>query len=93
LSRSISKEQYDQETQNYFKSRKLAEPLFLSERNNRLSDRAIKYMVADYAKDAELQNVSCHPLRHTFCKNLADVGVRLEQIAYLAGHDSLEDFR
>jgi integrase/recombinase XerC len=69
------------------------EPLFLSERNNRLTDRAIKYMVADYAKDAELQNVSCHPLRHTFCKNLADAGVRLEQIAYLAGHDSLETTR
>jgi integrase/recombinase XerC len=69
------------------------EPLFLSERSTRLTDRAIKYMVAAYARDAGLENVSCHPLRHTFCKNLADAGVRLEQIAYLAGHDSLETTR
>lgn len=69
------------------------EPLFLSERNTRLTDRAIKYMVAAYAREAELEAVSCHPLRHTFCKNLADAGVRLEQIAYLAGHDNLETTR
>jgi len=69
------------------------DPLFLNERNTRFSDRGIKYMVAEYAKDAELEDVSCHPLRHTFCKNLADAGVRLEQIAYLAGHDSLETTR
>jgi len=68
-------------------------PLFLSERNTRLTDRAIKYMVAAYAKDAGLEDVSSHPLRHTFCKNLTDAGVRLEQIAYLAGHDSLETTR
>jgi integrase len=32
-------------------------------------------------------------LRHTFCKNLADKGVRLEMIAALAGHESLETTR
>lgn len=69
------------------------EPLFLSERKTRLTDRAIKYMVAAYAKDAELEDVSCHPLRHTFGKNLADDGVRLEQIAHLMGHESLETTR
>ncbi len=66
---------------------------FLSERNTRLTDRVMKYMVTAYAKYAKLEEVSCHPLRHTFCKNLADAGIRLEQIAYLAGHDSLETMR
>jgi integrase/recombinase XerC len=69
------------------------EPLFLSERNLRPTDRTIRYMVTEYAKDANLEAVSPHSLRHTFGKNLADTGVRLEQIAYLMGHDSLESTR
>ena len=31
--------------------------------------------------------------RHTFCKNLIDAGVGLEQVAALAGHESLETTR
>ncbi len=69
------------------------EPLFLSERNSRMSDRTIRHMVTKYAKDAGLEDVSPHTLRHTFCKSLADQGVRLEYIAYLAGHESLETTR
>ena len=69
------------------------EPLFLSERNTRMSDRTIRYMVTKYAKDAGLEYVSPHTLRHTFCKSLADQSVRLEHIAYLAGHESLETTR
>jgi len=69
------------------------EPLFLSERNSRMSDRAIRHMVNKYAKEAGLTDVSPHTLRHTFCKSLADQGVRLEHIAYLAGHESLETTR
>ncbi len=69
------------------------EPLFLSERNIRMSDRTIRHMVTKYAKNAGLEDVSPHTLRHTFCKSLADQGVRLEHIAYLAGHESLETTR
>ncbi|WP_041274457.1 tyrosine-type recombinase/integrase [Desulforamulus reducens] len=69
------------------------EPLFLSERNTRMSDRTIRHMVTKYAKGAGLEDVSPHTLRHTFCKSLADQGVRLEHIAYLAGHESLETTR
>ena len=69
------------------------ESLFLSERNLRPTDRTIRYMVTDYAEDAGLEDVSCHTLRHTFGKNLADAGVRLEQIAYLMGHDDIETTR
>lgn len=69
------------------------DPLFLSERNTRMSDRTIRHMVNKYATDAGLKDVSPHTLRHTFCKSLADQGVRLEHIAYLAGHESLETTR
>jgi len=65
-------------------------PLFFSERSSRITDRGIRYMITSYAKSAGLIDVSCHTLRHTFCKNLANAGVRLEQIAYLAGHESIE---
>jgi len=65
-------------------------PLFSSERSDKITDRGIRYMIASYAKKAGLKGVSCHTLRHTFCKTLADAGVRLEQIAYLAGHESIE---
>ena len=36
---------------------------------------------------------SCHSLRHTFCKNLIDGGIGLEQVAAFAGHESLETTR
>jgi integrase/recombinase XerC len=34
--------------------------------------------------------VTPHTLRHTFGKNLVDVGVSLEQVAALLGHESLD---
>ncbi|AEG61076.1 tyrosine-type recombinase/integrase [Desulforamulus ruminis] len=81
---------------NWFKYREDSsnnEALFISERNTRMSDRTIRHMVTKYAKDAGLKDVSPHTLRHTFCKSLADQGFRLERIAYLAGHESLETTR
>lgn len=66
------------------------EPVFISQKNTRITDRAMRYMVEKYANIAGIKNISCHSLRHTFGKNLADSGVRLEQIGYLMGHDSLE---
>jgi site-specific recombinase XerD len=34
--------------------------------------------------------LSCHSLRHTFCKSLVDGGVPIQNIAKLAGHDSIQ---
>lgn len=69
------------------------EPLFISERNSRISTRSIHRLVVKYAKKASLRDVSPHTLRHTFCKNLIDKGIGLERVAYLAGHESLETTR
>lgn len=66
------------------------EPLFLGEKNSRISSRTIHRIVSKYANRANLIDVSPHNLRHTFCKNLIDAGVSLDRVAYLAGHDSLE---
>jgi site-specific recombinase XerD len=58
-----------------------------------LTERGIQARLAKYATDARIEDLSPHVLRHTWCKNLADAGVRLEVIAALAGHESLETTR
>ncbi len=69
------------------------DPLFITKRNTKIGVRSIYSRVVKLAKKASLEDVSPHTLRHTFCKSLVDQGVRLEQVAYLAGHDSLETTR
>jgi integrase len=58
-----------------------------------VTPRGVQLLLARYARAAGLQRVTPHALRHSFCKNLVNVGVGLEKIALLAGHDSLETTR
>ncbi len=58
-----------------------------------LTSRGVQLMLAKYLKVAGLEKGSPHVLRHAFCKNLVDAGVGLEQVATLAGHESLETTR
>lgn len=50
-------------------------------------------MVAKYAYNAKLEDVSPHTLRHTFCKELLNKGIDLTVVAQLAGHSSIETTR
>lgn len=50
-------------------------------------------MFRKYVAHTELDEVTPHKLRHTFCKNLIDAGVSLEKVAILAGHENLETTR
>lgn len=59
---------------------------FVSQRSEKLSTRAIQHVIADLGYKARIQDLTCHRLRHTFCKNLIDAGVPLDQVAILAGH-------
>jgi site-specific recombinase XerD len=63
--------------------------LFLGQRGP-LNVPGVQYLVAKYAYQARLQDVTPHTLRHTFGKNLVDAGVSLEQVAALLGHESLD---
>ncbi len=45
-------------------------------------NRRVKY----YAGLAKIGRATPHSLRHSFCKNLVDQGVREVEVAYLAGH-------
>lgn len=62
---------------------------FKSQKGGPLTPRGVQYMVEKYAYLAKLENVTSHALRHSFCKNLIDMGVSLEKVAALAGHSSL----
>jgi site-specific recombinase XerD len=67
-------------------------PVFTGQRGP-MTPRGVQLMLVKYAAAAGLEQVSPHTLRHTFCKNLVDAGVGLEQVAALAGHESLETTR
>ena len=58
-----------------------------------LSSRGIQLIIKRRLEYTELDFVSPHILRHTFCKNLVDAGVSLEKIALLAGHESFDTTR
>jgi len=62
--------------------------LFLGQRGP-LNVPGVQYLVAKYAYQARLGEITPHQLRHTFGKNLVDAGVSLEQVAALLGHESL----
>ncbi len=58
-----------------------------------MTRKGIQKVVDAIGRAAKLDGFSAHVLRHTFCKRLADAGVRLEEIAALAGHESLDTTR
>jgi integrase/recombinase XerD len=68
-------------------------PLFLSERNTRITRQGVHHLVRKYLDDAGLHHATAHSLRHSFCRNLIDAGQPLQVVAQLAGHESLETTR
>ncbi|NPV90538.1 MAG: tyrosine-type recombinase/integrase [Firmicutes bacterium] len=64
--------------------------LFVSERAEWFSPRGIQLMLEKYAKLANMEGVTPHRFRHSFCKNLAQAGVGIEIIRRLARHESIQ---
>ena len=58
-----------------------------------LSGRAIQRILARYGREAQIEKLTPHILRHTFAKNLVNQGVSLEKIAMLLGHSNLNTTR
>jgi site-specific recombinase XerD len=86
----LSKEvRYALETYLQQRSEDESQRLFLGQRGP-LNVPGVQYLMAKYAYQARLQDVTPHSLRHTFGKNLVDAGVSLEQVAALLGHESLD---
>ena len=67
-------------------------PIFNGQRGP-MTPRGVESMFRKYVAHTELDEVTPHKLRHTFCKNLIDAGVSLEKVAMLAGHSNLETTR
>ena len=67
-----------------------ADHLILSSRGGGLTTRAVEDVVAKYARQAGLSEITPHTLRHTFGKRLVDAGVDLGTVATLMGHELLD---
>lgn len=64
--------------------------LFPNRYGQPISVFGVEKLFREYAYQAKLENVTPHCLRHTFCKNLIDMGVPIDQVAMLAGHSGLD---
>jgi site-specific recombinase XerD len=76
----------------YHKNKGSDQQIFIGQRGA-MTPRGIESTLGKYVEQTDLEEVSPHQLRHTFCKNLIDAGVGLEKVATLAGHDNLETTR
>jgi integrase len=57
---------------------------------NRLSEKAVWWVVREYAKIAGIGNLAPHDLRRTYARLCHSAGGELEQIQFLLGHRSVE---
>jgi site-specific recombinase XerD len=64
--------------------------LFVGQRGDPLSSRAIQRVVAKCAEKAGLKGVTPHILRHTCGHNLVGAGVSLDRVATILGHERLD---
>lgn len=64
--------------------------LFIGQRGQGLTTRAVELLVAKYSRLAGLEGVTPHTLRHSFCKHTLDAGADLVTVSALAGHQRLE---
>ena len=68
-----------------------SDPLFPGKHGKKkLTYWGLIFLIKDFAYIAKLDDITPHTLRHTFCKNLIDRGVPIDQVAMLAGHSSLD---
>jgi integrase/recombinase XerD len=66
-----------------------AQALFLNQHRCRLSVSGVQYRLKQYSHRAGIQ-VSCHQLRHTYARRLAERDMPLDSLAKLMGHSSLQ---
>src|SRR5215213_2346188 len=67
-----------------------ADHLFIGQRGQGISSRAVELLVTKYARLAGLDDVTPHTLRHSFGKHALDAGADLVSVAALLGHERLE---
>jgi len=65
------------------------EALFLNQHGRRLSVSGLQYRLKQYTRQAGVE-LSCHQLRHTYARRLAERDMPLDSLAKLLGHSSLQ---
>jgi len=63
--------------------------LFLNQHGRRMSVSGVQYRLKQYSQRAGVQ-FSCHQLRHTYARRLAERDLPLDSLAKLMGHNSLQ---
>lgn len=63
--------------------------LFLNQHGRRLSVSGVQYRLKQYCQQAQIQ-LTCHQLRHTFARRLAEHGMPIDSLAKLLGHRSIQ---
>ncbi len=63
--------------------------LFLNQHGRRLSVAGVQYRLKHYCEAADLQ-LTCHQLRHTFARRLAEQRMPIDSLAKLLGHQDLQ---
>lgn len=64
--------------------------LFVGQTGEGIRPRIVQRVVERYADLADLKDVTPHSLRHTYARNLLDSGSKLQEVAMLMGHSSLD---
>src|SRR5688572_3191118 len=64
--------------------------LFIGQRGQGISSRAVELLVEKYGRLAGLEDVTPHTLRHSFGKHALDAGADLVSVSALLGHQRLE---
>lgn len=66
------------------------QPLFISNRGNRINPRFVERMVGKYSKKAGItKQVTPHTLRHTFATDLLQAGADIRSVQSLLGHSNI----
>ena len=63
--------------------------LFFNQHGRPLSVSGVQYRLKQYCQEAQIQ-LTCHQLRHTFARRLAEHGMPIESLAKLLGHRSIQ---
>jgi integrase/recombinase XerD len=67
-----------------------ADQLFIGQRGQGISPRAVELLITKYGRLAGLEDVTPHTLRHSFGKHALDAGADLVSVSALLGHQRLE---